>query len=57
MLKPKARACAALQRNRPPYLGIGRYFSDEDDEMLRWSDTAEDCGWLHPDTGYGPWSD
>jgi DNA polymerase III epsilon subunit-like protein len=56
-LKPKAKAGAALQRNRPPYLGIGRYHSDEDDEILRWSDIAEDCGWPHPDTGYDPWSD
>ena len=28
-----------------------------DDEVLRWSDIAEDLGWPHPDTGYDPWSD
>lgn len=33
--------------------------SDMDDEIevLRWEDIAEDCGWPHPDTGYDPWSD
>jgi DNA polymerase III epsilon subunit-like protein len=31
--------------------------NDEDDEILHWSDIAEDCGWPHPDTGYDPWSD
>ena len=30
---------------------------DEDDEILRWEDIAEDLGWPHPDTGYDPWSD
>ncbi|RAL58695.1 hypothetical protein DID88_003001 [Monilinia fructigena] len=30
---------------------------DEDEEILRWSDIAEDLGWPHPDTGYDPWSD
>ncbi|TGO47633.1 hypothetical protein BOTNAR_0514g00070 [Botryotinia narcissicola] len=30
---------------------------DEDGEILRWSDIAEDLGWPHPDTGYDPWSD
>jgi hypothetical protein len=30
---------------------------DEDDEILRWSDIAEDCGYPHPNTGYDPWSD
>lgn len=27
------------------------------DEILHWSDIAEDLGWPHPDTGYDPWSD
>jgi DNA polymerase III epsilon subunit-like protein len=30
---------------------------DEDEEILHWSDMAEDMGWPHPDTGYDPWSD
>lgn len=30
---------------------------DDDHEILRWEDIAEDCGWPHPDTGYDPWSD
>jgi len=30
---------------------------DEDDEILHWSDIAEDMGWPHPNTGYDPWSD
>jgi DNA polymerase III epsilon subunit-like protein len=30
---------------------------DEDEEVLHWSDIAEDLGWPHPDTGYDPWSD
>ena len=30
---------------------------EEDDEILRWEDIAEDLGWPHPDTGYDPWSD
>lgn len=30
---------------------------EEDSEVLRWSDIAEDLGWPHPDTGYDPWSD
>lgn len=30
---------------------------EEDHEILRWEDMAEDCGWPHPDTGYDPWSD
>ena len=30
---------------------------DEDREVLRWEDIAEDFGWPHPDTGYDPWSD
>ena len=30
---------------------------DGDEEILRWSDIAEDLGWPHPDTGYDPWSD
>ncbi|KAI3320890.1 ribonuclease H-like domain-containing protein [Xylariaceae sp. AK1471] len=30
---------------------------DEDEEVLHWSDIAEDIGWPHPDTGYDPWSD
>jgi DNA polymerase III epsilon subunit-like protein len=56
-LKPKAKASTAPQRNHPSHLSIGRYYSDEDDEILRWSDIAEDFGWPHPDTGYDPWSD
>ena len=38
---------------------FGRHIdSDSDDtEVLRWSHFAEDCGWPHPNTGYGPWSD
>ncbi len=35
------------------YLGS----ADEDDEIMHWSDIAEDLGWPHPDTGYDPWSD
>jgi DNA polymerase III epsilon subunit-like protein len=31
--------------------------NDDEDEILRWSDIAEDLGWPHPDTGYDPWSD
>ena len=30
---------------------------DEREEVLHWSDIAEDLGWPHPDTGYDPWSD
>jgi DNA polymerase III epsilon subunit-like protein len=30
---------------------------DKDEEVLNWSDIAEDLGWPHPDTGYDPWSD
>lgn len=30
--------------------------TDEDREILRWEDFAEDLGWPHPDTGYDPWS-
>ena len=34
------------------------YSSDENEnEVLHWSDIAEECGWPHPDTGYDPWSD
>ena len=33
------------------------YGSHESEEILRWSDIAEDCGWPHPNTGYDPWSD
>lgn len=33
------------------------FSSDDEDEILRWSDIAEDLGWPHPDTGYDPWSD
>jgi DNA polymerase III epsilon subunit-like protein len=57
MQKPKAKAGTASHQNRPAYLGIDQYDSNEDDEMMRWSDIAEDCGWPHPDTGYDPWSD
>lgn len=32
-------------------------FFDSDEEILHWSDMAEDAGWPHPDTGYDPWSD
>ncbi|KAH8799799.1 ribonuclease H-like domain-containing protein [Xylogone sp. PMI_703] len=43
-------------------LGAGlshRSFSStsEMDEIVNWSDIAEDLGWPHPDTGYDPWSD
>ncbi|KAI0502775.1 ribonuclease H-like domain-containing protein [Xylaria bambusicola] len=31
--------------------------SDDEEEVLHWSDIAEDFGWPHPDTGYDPWSD
>lgn len=31
--------------------------TDDETEILRWEDIAEDCGWPHPDTGYDPWSD
>lgn len=37
--------------------GIVRNDWDDDDEILRWEDIAEDLGWPHPDTGYDPWSD
>jgi DNA polymerase III epsilon subunit-like protein len=44
--------------------GVGRpnrdhtyFLLDDDDEILHWSDIAEDFGWPHPDTGYDPWSD
>ena len=30
---------------------------ESDEEVLHWSDIAEDLGWPHPDTGYDPWSD
>ncbi|KAL8706061.1 MAG: hypothetical protein Q9225_007988 [Loekoesia sp. 1 TL-2023] len=30
---------------------------EDDHEILRWEDIAEDLGWPHPDTGYDPWSD
>lgn len=30
---------------------------DDETEVLRWEDIAEDLGWPHPDTGYDPWSD
>lgn len=30
---------------------------EDENEVLRWSDIAEDYGWPHPDTGYDPWSD
>lgn len=33
------------------------WLSDEDGEVLHWSDIAEELGWPHPDTGYDPWSD
>ncbi|KAJ2991221.1 hypothetical protein NUW58_g2594 [Xylaria curta] len=32
-------------------------FGSDDEEVLHWSDIAEDLGWPHPDTGYDPWSD
>ncbi|KAF8251314.1 hypothetical protein K440DRAFT_487289, partial [Wilcoxina mikolae CBS 423.85] len=28
-----------------------------EDEVVLWSDIAEDLGWPHPNTGYDPWSD
>ena len=32
--------------------------ADDDIEVCRWEDIAEDLGWPHPDTGYEPdWSD
>jgi DNA polymerase III epsilon subunit-like protein len=34
-----------------------RYYTHDRDEIVRWEDIAEDCGWPHPDTGYDPWSD
>lgn len=27
---------------------------DEGENILHWSDIAEDMGWPHPDTGYDP---
>jgi len=39
--------------DRPPTFST----DDEVDEIVRWSDIAEDLGWPHPDTGYDPWSD
>lgn len=30
---------------------------ESDEEILYWSDIAEEFGWPHPDTGYDPWSD
>jgi DNA polymerase III epsilon subunit-like protein len=55
--KPKAKAGTASKRNHPSRLDSNRYYSDEDDDIMRWSDIAEDCGWPHPDTSYDPWSD
>jgi hypothetical protein len=26
------------------------------EDVLHWSDIAEDLGWPHPETGYDPWS-
>lgn len=44
------------RRQHPSHLCFGCYTNHED-EMLRWSDVAEDLGYPHPDTGYDPWSD
>jgi DNA polymerase III epsilon subunit-like protein len=54
MHKSKAKQGLSSSRTHLPYRGIGY---EEDDEILRWSDIAEDCGYPHPDTGYDPWSD
>lgn len=39
--------------------GNRTYFGsdDVDQEIIHWSDIAEESGWPHPDTGYDPWSD
>jgi DNA polymerase III epsilon subunit-like protein len=61
-LKKAAREKLARQRAEAAKpetkLSIGlQYSSDDEEEMLHWSDIAEDLGWPHPDTGYDPWSD
>jgi len=33
------------------------YGEYSDDEVVLWSDIADDLGWPHPNTGYDPWSD
>jgi DNA polymerase III epsilon subunit-like protein len=52
--KSKAKQGLSSRRIHLPYMDIGY---SEDDEILRWSDIAEDCGYPHPNTGYDPWSD
>lgn len=52
-------------KGKKPMRGTRRTFSpdltesdmNDEIELLRWEDIAEDCGWPHPDTGYDPWSD
>jgi DNA polymerase III epsilon subunit-like protein len=60
--REKARMIANAERRkaRDPkfeanYSNSGSSY--DEDEVLHWSDIAEDCGFPHPDTGYDPWSD
>lgn len=65
--KEREKAKQEKEKDQPSEGGvkIGRAISDhsnldsgeEDEEILHWSDIAEDMGWPHPDTGYDPWSD
>ncbi|GAP87671.1 putative RNA exonuclease 3 [Rosellinia necatrix] len=62
MIRELAKQKKANERRRRGAAGSeggNRSFTDfhEDDEVLHWSDIAEDLGWPHPDTGYDPWSD
>ncbi|RYN41226.1 hypothetical protein AA0113_g1543 [Alternaria arborescens] len=54
--KQKTTVGVVSRRQHPSHLCFGCYTNHED-EMLRWSDVAEDLGYPHPDTGYDPWSD
>lgn len=61
-LKKAERERLARQREAvtKPEIGLSfglQHSSDDGDEILRWSDIAEELGWPHPDTGYDPWSD
>jgi hypothetical protein len=45
------------KQSRNNVMTAGSDSDDEREEVLQWSDIAEDLGWPHPDTGYSPWSD
>jgi DNA polymerase III epsilon subunit-like protein len=45
------------KQSRNNVVTAGSDSDDEREEVLNWSDMAEDLGWPHPDTGYSPWSD